>query len=62
MAYEMNADSITVKFAGGAVYLYTQQSCGKKAIAEMKKRALAGRGLATYISRYVKDKYERQLT
>lgn len=61
IAYEEGADSITIKFTGGAIYLYTQRSCGKKAIAEMKKRAAAGKGLATYISRYVKDNYERQL-
>jgi hypothetical protein len=60
-AYELGRDSISVMFVGGAVYLYTQRSCGKRAIIQMKKLAVAGKGLATYISSYLKDKYEQQL-
>jgi len=59
--YEIATGSISVAFNHNAVYLYTNKSAGKKMIAKMKELALAGRGLSTYISRYVKDKFEKKL-
>jgi hypothetical protein len=57
LAYESGINFIKVKFVDGSTYTYTFKSAGKAAIAQMKKLAEAGRGLSTYISRYVKEKY-----
>lgn len=60
-AYESGADNITIEFGHEAIYLYTYQSAGKEVIEQMKKLAEKGKGLSTYISQKVKDKYERKL-
>ncbi len=59
--YEINDDSITVQFNHDAVYLYTYASAGKRSIEQMKKLAAAGKGLSTYISQTVKEKFEKKL-
>ena len=59
--YETGSDTITVEFGHSTAYLYTYASAGKQAVEKMKELALAGKGLSTYISRYVKDKYETKL-
>ena len=41
---------IKVEFEKGEKYLYSYKSAGKRAIEEMKKRALANEGLSTFIS------------
>lgn len=61
VAYELGADSITVKFTGGDRYLYTQDSAGAVHIARMRELAENGRGLSTYISQHVRDRYARKL-
>lgn len=61
VAFEIAEDSITVEFKGGSVYLYTVASTGAASIAEMKKLALAGRGLGSYIARVVKKRYAKRL-
>ena len=60
-AYEAGADSIKVVF-NNTVYLYTYNNPGKKHVEKMKELAKDGRGLSTYISRNVKDKYEKKYT
>lgn len=60
-AYETAADSITVEFTDGGIYLYTARSTGKAAIADMQRLAAAGRGLATYINQHVRQNYARRL-
>lgn len=60
VAFEITEDSITVEFKGG-IYLYTVASTGAASIAEMKKLALAGRGLGSYIARVVKKRYAKKL-
>jgi hypothetical protein len=57
--YEIGADFILVKFIGGSTYCYTYRSTGKRAIEMMKKLAKAGKGLSTYISQNIRDKYQR---
>ena len=59
-AYEVNEDNISIQF-NDAVYLYTYASAGKKTIEKMKKLAAAGKGLSTYISQTVKEKFETKL-
>jgi hypothetical protein len=57
LAYDIRADAIAVKFAGGDVYNYTYARPGRTHVEEMKRLALAGRGLSTYISRHVREDY-----
>lgn len=60
-AYKIGPQSIAVRFQDGETYLYTYGKPGRMAVEEMKKRALAGSGLSTYISRQVKKRYERKI-
>lgn len=62
IAYSIGRNSITIQFIDGATYLYTYQSAGKEHVQHMKKAAEAGKGLSTYISQHVKDKYAEKLT
>lgn len=50
-AYEQDATSIRVRFAGGAIYRYTYQSCGRAQVELMKQLAAQQQGLSTYIAR-----------
>lgn len=56
--YKIGDDSITVQFSTGKVYLYTYRSAGSAHIEKMKSLAVAGKGLNSYISKYVKKGYE----
>lgn len=60
-AYSLASDSITVSFAGGATYVYTADSAGRSHIARMRRLALSGRGLSSYIARHVRDRYAARL-
>jgi len=60
-AYEMTNDSITVEFDSAHTYLYTYNSAGKKNIEQMKNLAMAGRGLSTFISKVVKERYAEKI-
>lgn len=60
-AYEAGQESISIEFNHDAVYLYTYASAGKRTIETMKRLAEAGKGLSTYISRYVREKFEKKL-
>ena len=57
LAYDIRADAIAVKFAGGDVYDYTYARPGRAHVEQMKRLALAGRGLSTYISQHVREDY-----
>jgi hypothetical protein len=61
VAYKAGATSITVQFEDGAVYLYTYASAGRIAIERMKVLAATGKGLSTYIARYVRNAYAARL-
>jgi hypothetical protein len=58
IAYDTESEAICIRFDGGAIYKYTYGSAGKTRVEKMKKLAELGEGLATYISRYVKEAYE----
>lgn len=60
VAYEIGDASITVLFDNGWHYLYTKRSAGAGNIAEMHRLARAGRGLSTFISQSVHDRYARK--
>lgn len=60
LGYEAGSDFIRVKFYYSDVYTYTYAHTGKKHVEEMKRLAAKGKGLATYISRFVRDDYARR--
>lgn len=57
VAYEDGPGFIRVKFVDGGVYLYTSESTGADRITDMQQLAARGRGLSTYINRYVREDY-----
>lgn len=61
VAYELGKHSITVQFKGGDRYLYNEGSTGADHIARMHALATEGRGLSTYISQHVRERYARKL-
>jgi len=60
VAFEIAADSITVKFVDGNKYLYTYDSAGAENVDHMKQLALRGEGLSGFISATVRDRYARK--
>lgn len=60
-AYQLLDDAIAVRFANGAVYIYDEATTGKDAVLQLRRLAVAGRGLATYISQHVQDRYADRL-
>jgi hypothetical protein len=60
-AWEAGRDYIKIGFVGGDVYLYTDAVTGRAHVDRMKQLAKEGRGLSTYISRYVRERYAEKL-
>ena len=60
LAYDISTDAITVRFDTGT-YLYNCDRPGRIHVEQMKKLAVAGQGLATYISKFVQDNYALKL-
>jgi len=60
-AYEDFDEAIAVLFQDGGLYLYDYETPGEDEVEEMKERADAGKGLATYISQVVGGRYARKL-
>lgn len=58
--YQIGSDSIKVKFLDGDSYLYTYASAGTENIEYMKQLAKSGRGLNTFISKNVRERYEEK--
>ncbi len=61
VGFEVVDDAIEVEFVGGECYRYGERAPGRAHVANMRRRARMGRGLATYISRFVGDNYEEKL-
>ena len=59
VAYAIHDTYIDVEMRSGSVYRYSEAVTGKDSVKEMKRLALAGKGLATYISKYARGAYER---
>ena len=57
-AYQVEKEAIRVRFVDGTVYRYSYSSTGRAHIERMKTLAGEGQGLSTYISKYVRDKFE----
>ena len=60
VAYETTSDSITLTFINGERYLYGAQRPGRAEVDQMKMLATLGRGLSTFVSQHVRDRYERK--
>lgn len=58
--YEIGPDYIRVKFKDGSVYLYTYASAGSSNIEQMKKLAVSGSGLNSFINKNVRKRYARK--
>lgn len=56
-AYQISEDSIEVQFSDGATYSWTSSSAGAANIEEMKRLAIVGQGLNSFINRVVKKRY-----
>lgn len=59
--YHLAKDAVTVVFADHSVYIYTNQTAGPETISKMKSLALAGKGLGTFISSNLKDRFLRKV-
>jgi hypothetical protein len=59
--YEILKDSVTIRFKDNSVYIYTNQTAAPENIAKMKELATAGKGLGTFITSTVKDRYMRKI-
>jgi hypothetical protein len=57
VAYAIHPQSIDVEFVDGRVYTYSYASADRERIEQMKLLAKAGKGLSTYISKYVHADY-----
>ena len=55
--YTLGKDFIIIRFADGEVYTYTYKMPGRRHVENMKKLARAGKGLATYINKYVRGNF-----
>ena len=60
--YETGPEFIRVKFKHGATYEYNYASTGRIHVERMKLLAVSGKGLATFISQFVKANYARRRT
>ncbi len=59
-AFELGSDFVRVRFLDNSVYLYSCRSAGRGNIDQMKRLAVAGRGLNTFINTAVRKAYERR--
>ncbi len=57
--YEIGSDYVMVQFSTGRPYKYSYRSAGRDKVEIMKKLAVQGQGLNSYIMRYAKYDYER---
>lgn len=62
IAYELEQGEITVQFADGPYrnYVYDSNKPGAATVAELRRLAVAGSGLNSYITRFVRANYSRR--
>ena len=58
-AFSIGESYIDVQFNSGAVYRYSYKSAGIEKVEHMKRLAMQGHGLNSYIMCYAKMDYER---
>ena len=56
--FEIGPDSIDVEFTSGWIYRFSYQKPGQLRVDRMKELAESGRGLSTFISKHVKNRFE----
>lgn len=56
-AFEIAETSIEVQFKDGATYLYNYQSTGRDDVEHMKKLAVGGVGLNSFIGKHVRKRF-----
>jgi hypothetical protein len=61
VAYAIGDGVIRVRFADDGTYEYTDAIPGRRHVRNMQELARLGRGLSTYISRFVRERYARKL-
>jgi hypothetical protein len=61
VAYEIRDDSIVVQFRKGGKYLYTYDIPGRQEVEEMKRLAMEGKGLATYLNKIVRKRFAKKV-
>ena len=59
--YEIKKDGILIEFEDGGLYLYDHCKPGSDTVQAMLGLAEAGRGLATFIKKFVRDNYAKKL-
>lgn len=60
-AFEIWDKSIVIKYKRNGKYLYNYEMPGKEHVEEMKRLAIAGRGLSTYITQNVRKSFAKKL-
>lgn len=58
-AFATGDDFILVQFKDGRLYLYDDKKPGKHHVEQMKRLALKGKGLTTYINQNVRENYSK---
>ena len=59
--FALGPSFIRIWFKDGDGYEYNYAAPGRADVQEMKRLAEAGRGLATYVNRHVRENYARKL-
>jgi hypothetical protein len=60
-SYSVTCDSIIIEFKDRRVYLYDYRIPGAREVEAMKQLASKGRGLATYVNKFVRKRYTARL-
>ena len=60
-AFDIKQDSIKIEFNDGSIYLYDDKKPGPVHLAQMKKLAIKGQGLTTYINKWVRQNFAAKL-
>jgi predicted Ser/Thr protein kinase len=60
-AFELQEQAIVVMFNDGKTYLYDYTKPGKQHVENMKRLAVKGKGLTTYINQNIRNNYSRMI-
>ena len=60
-AYEIRDNAILIEFRHGGQYLYDHDIPGKEEVEEMKRLAVQGSGLMTFINKHVRKRFALKL-
>ena len=60
-SFEIEHDSIIVQFDTGSKYLYNDLKPGAIHVQRMKALAKQGKGLSSYINKYVRNNYAKRI-